>query len=296
MTVQVKKDDGLNLTKENFSEKIKQLEELLVPGTPVMFHTYHKTDIGIGKTYNNRLLFFSGGTLDSKGRFNVQKGKRNFCYVDLSELDPTCYRIVRQTDESLYNKLEPHRSWEQQHYNENTFSRAGPSTWMTFPSKGTTEILIGDLVEEKYPEAIKALKFARDAVYFELPYFYESICPVSSTDEERHTTRKIMRLNITANLLEEAHEEIRKKITKNCRNSLTIWETGEIRAAHTNRPLLKEDYIVLESLHPSRVLAYIKVKGCNGAYILPAKKFAKVVEYAFSKENIGKFYPYGLDD
>ena len=67
---------------ENFAESMQRLENMLEPGTPVMFQKYRSNNLSMGGgRHAQRLLFFSGGKLSREGVFNLQKGKRNFVKI-----------------------------------------------------------------------------------------------------------------------------------------------------------------------------------------------------------------------
>jgi hypothetical protein len=298
---------------ENFAESMQRLENMLEPGTPVMFQKYRSNNLSMGGgRHAQRLLFFSGGKLSREGVFNLQKGKRNFSYVTINEKDSTSYQVVHHWQEALDNhRLSVPKSWTMRQYNEGTFSPAGPSEWNSFHSAGTEEIVVGDILTEKFPDAMHALRFGRDAVYFDLHSFYsmQSYLVTEIGDKgirgeqesQRETqTHRIACLRACMNLINEAEREIGEYHNSVIAKHVGWFRDGTQRLRDGGHPVDDRDYLVQELSHPSRSVAFVKTgKGIKygETYILPfSEKMDNIVELAFSEDMVRKHYPHGFKD
>ncbi len=295
-----------DVTEENFADSMQKLENMLKPGMPVLIRNYTHFNVFSQPKHAREMLFFYGGELKWQGKrqgeLTVQKGKRNFVVTFVNGASPEKYQIAR----SIYKKPTesfgvPHR-WEEEVYNEGTFSPAGPSIWTTVHRAGTESIVVGDALNDRFPNAIRALRFAGDAVYFKLNGFYSGpniiteigASATSEQGEQRDSlTRRMACLNAVMNLLKES-ERIVDPHHDNWRfmeAAQVGWYASTIQDELTaGYPVDKEDYCL--------GVAFVKVeKGIfpGEAYILPAReKMDELVELAFSEEMVRKHYPHGL--
>jgi hypothetical protein len=306
----ITKEGESEITKDNFVESMQRLENMLKPGTPVMFQNFSWNDHPWGAKYIDRILLYSGGKLSSEGIFNIQKGKRNYVYATISKDDPNSYRFVHQGDELLYNNgLVTPKTWTSRESNEGTFSSAGTVEWTSFHKAGTTQLVIGDILNEQFPNALNELNYVRDAIYFNLDGFYSvqnyliteigDIGPRGEKEQQRtDQTHRIACVRACVNLLGEVKREVEQ-----INNPLIVNQTGWYRdGAEPLRkmglPIDNQDYIVKELQYPGKIVAFIKVgKGIafGETYILPHREEVEaMVERAFSEEIVARYYPHGL--
>ncbi|MCK4730437.1 MAG: hypothetical protein KAT28_03910 [Candidatus Aenigmarchaeota archaeon] len=279
---------------ENFIEYMQKLDNLLEPGTPIMLQKYtNGLNKGRGRPAE-RILFFSegnlnrdsNGDLNKEGVFNLQEGKKNLSYVMINEKDQTSYQIVYSHKKELDN------------YNLNPIHNTR-----------INEIIVGDILTEQVPDAMSALRFAGDAVYFDLHPFYsrqnylikeigdQGICGEQETKRERQT-HEIACLRASINLLKEAGREIGKYKGALVANQVGWFSDGTKNFGENKYPINAEDYLVHHPTYPNKMVAFVKTgKGVRygETYILPvSKKMDDVVELAFSKDMIKEHYPHGF--
>lgn len=305
----ITKDGMSQITKENLNVSLKKLELILSKGTPVMFSNYFCADID-NRNRTQSYLFYSDGNVSLDGVFNIEKGKRNFSYLVVEEENPNSYQLIHYWQNELQNNKVsfPHVS-KQNHYNENTFSRSGPSSWQTYEDRGTSQIIVGDILLEKFPEAINALNFAKDAVYFKLNSFYSNQNSLIRSNGDYKIknqeglrdaqTSQIALVRASLNLLNEARK------TFNEYSSIQANQLGEYRDGSVQDfrkigyPVNLEDYLIQEISHPHRNIALVKTNSVfqsGETYILPFKGMNRVVGLAFCEEMIKKNYPHGINE
>ncbi len=300
------------INKDNFAESMRSLEKILRPGTPIMFQNYHSSSLHFGGRHAQRILFFSGGRLSKKGVFNLQKGRRNFCYAQISEKDPAAYDIIIQPDEELngYNIKVP-RSWTRQQYNEETFSPAGPHLFSSLHSEGTEQIIAKDSLARRFPDAMRALRFARDSVYFNLNSFYavqnHEITEIGDTrpdcEQEKQRslqTNRIACVRAVMNLLTEATREIEIHLESLVTHQIG-WFSCRARSFRAQRyPVDDDDYLIQATSQPYKDVAFVKIGGgmfAGEIYVLPVSRdMDQLVERAFSADMVKKHYPHGCKE
>ena len=294
------------ITEKNFSESIKTLEDILEPGTPVMLQNYDSSSLRrhSQRHKTTRWFFFSGGRINNSGHFNLQKGKRNFSCVRMSNDYINRYQIMHLRNKmSDTLEISSPKGWRTRQYNEGTFSPAGPQEWYSNHSSGTEKVVVGDTLEEQFPITMNALKFARDAFYFNLHPFYSNPnylvtemrdkgIRVERERQPSEQTNRITCLRACINLITEAEKELEVY-----REPVKARHLGcfRDRPAH---PVEDTDYIIEELAYPGKKIAFVKTgKGSLGeTYILPfSDKNNEILELAFSEDMIKKHYPYGFD-
>jgi len=305
------------INEQNFQTSLETIAAQLTPGTPVMLQNYSSSDLGLtrGKHIHN-ILFISDGYLHPHGTFSHQKGKRNFAFITSGYKHFQEYQIVHHWQEQLEldnNRLTIPHDWTREQYNEGTFSRSGPELWLSSHSAGTEEIIIGDQLKDRFPEAIDALKFTQDAIHFTLHPFYSHLGYLTTKigdkstpegnlkkDAREREARDLACLKAVVNLIAEANYEQSDRTFNHVHADQLGWyhEGGKYLRAK-GVPVNDTDYLVREIMHPQRNLAFVKLsKGMTvgETYILPASKMDQIVESAFTEERIKKYYPYGKDE
>lgn len=304
------------INEQNLQTSLETIAAQLTPGTPVMLQNYSSSDLGLtrGKHIHN-ILFISDGHLHPHGTFSHQKGKRNFAFITSGYTNFQEYQIVHHWQEKLeldHNRLTIPHDWTKEQFNEGTFSRSGPERWLSSHSAGTEEIIVGEKLLEKFPDAINSLKFAQEAINFKLNPFYSHLSYITtqigdksgSTGMAQQSLRErqscdLACLKAVANLIGEAHQELSEFSFGGLSTDQLGWyrEGGKYLRAK-GIPVDDKDYHIHEISHPRRNLAYVKVgKGLifGETYILPARNMDKIVESAFTEERIKKHYPYGME-
>lgn len=313
MPISVKTSRGEGSVDEgSFRGFLRDISRKLKSGMPVMFLNYSQNNICGRNRYAQRYLFFSDGELSSDGVFGVEQGNRNFNYLTINENNPDSYQLVKHWKGQLDNHpISVPRNWTVNQYNEETFSPAGGSSWISNHSGGTEEVIVGKWLEKKFPSAITALRFARDAVFFHLPQVYsmQNYLITETGDKDTRNENEGQRTKQTSrvacvraclNLLNEAEREL-----EGYHGGLVARQAGwynggakEIRD-RLGYPVDDSDFVVGQISHPSKTLAFVKCEGVfqyGDIYILPTKKNQGLVEHAFSKKKVKRFYPHGLDD
>lgn len=248
--------------------------------------------------------------MDNDGIFNLQKGKRNHSYAIVSDKEPASYQLVRHKHERMDNhKANIPQSWTIKQYNEGTFSSAGPSEWHSSHRAGTSKIVIGKTLEEMFPDALKAIRFASDALYFDLHTFYSmpNYLVTEIGDEVKQSGSEILRTSVShrltclracMNLLNEANTEIGAYHNPVVANHVGWFHNGMNQLRADGHPVEGRDYLVRELSHPSRNIAFVKTEKSiifGATYILPFNEnVEKIVELAFSESMIKKHYPHGF--
>lgn len=287
----------------NFCASLEQVVSSLTPGMPVMLHTYRINDM-VSRS-DSRKLFFSDGTFDrSRGIFGMQRGKRNYAFVDVGE-DGTPYRVVGGS--SPYDCIQVHTPnfWVSTDINEGTFSNAGPSEIVSFHEKGTPEIALGQEVVDRFPDALQALTFGGDAVYFELPstyampsYLITNVGDSRKIEEERKSAMsKLARVRAAMVLLEGASAEGIAPVQWLTATQVGWFRDGVKMFRDRGFPVAAEDYLLREHHHPQRNIAIVKPQGeiYGSTFILPYRdELGPVVEAAFSPERVKTIYPRGI--
>lgn len=277
MVIKLVHPNGETKLTGNFKEQIETLDTLLEPGMPVLF-----------KDRNINRLFFSNGEIKNYQEFSIEKGKRNYCSLLINCYDSKKYQIANHP-ESICS--------------------------LDFPKNEDNYFFLGKAINEDFSSAINALSFARDAVYFSLPMFYSRPHYLVSDKNKNESkldkqTSNFSCLKASMNLLEqvakkdiEGVDKILNKKTKGTNNHFRAIQVGPVREKRQREkgvPLDSSDFIIGELGYPERVLGFVKVgkgSGWGQTYILPiSEKRDALVEKAFSKENIKKFYPYGIKE
>jgi len=278
------------IKEENFVEYMQKLDNLLEPGIPVMFQKYTRNGLNGGKGKpTERILFFSEGHLNRaedlsiEGVFNLQKGKRNLSYVMNNKKDTTSYQIVHSWKKELDN-------------------------YYLNPVHNTKikEIVIGDILDEQFPDELRALRFAGEAVYFKLHPFYsnQNYLIKEIGDEGNHgkqetkrerQTHEIACLRASVNLLKEAERELGENKEALMVNQIGWFSQGTKNFGGDKYPIDDGDYLIY---HPNSIVAFVKTGkgvGYGETYILPvSEKMDEVVELAFSEDMVKEHYPYGF--
>jgi len=247
--------EKIAIDEKNFSESMAKIDKALTPGVLVMIQNHTLNDVGGFSNrngYNTTALFFSEGNIKEE-KFDIQKGKENYTYINLNELNnPDSYQIVNNGRDSILdyvNIIIPH-SWLGTAFNEGTFSRSGGTSWTTRHAKGTRKIIIGDSLLEQFPDAVNALKFARDAQYFRLngAYSHQNNLIMKNGDNVHNNSYNITDLKkefstlpdkIVTNEEKLKYLKLRKKITIAQENSRDE-ETHEIACVRAALNLLYE--------------------------------------------------------
>jgi len=299
----------INIDFDNFGEAMQRLENMLDPGTPVMFQTSSSSDFMKGGS-SESLLFISGGKLSLDGFFNLQKGKRNFSYGSIDENGQNRFKLINNGGQTLNNcNLTASRNWLVDSCGkEDLFSGFGDRSF--FDNIKTNKIVIGDILNEQFPEEMRVLKFGRDSVYFNLHSAYSmQNSLVSSEERERLSDNekylidkedsKKMCLRACMNLINEAERQIGDytNLVSARKVNLFVDKVQDLRMR--GYPISEEDYFISQLSHPKNGIGFVKTgvgMQYGETYILPfSDKMDSVVEFAFSDENVGKFYPYGLN-
>ena len=301
--------DGKNENSGNdYSEYISSINKNLESDMPVLFTETHerpraqrralgsRTD----KYSKNRLLFLSDENLSYGGVFKLQPKTRNNCYL---MLDCENYTIVNQDSDKLGNdKLSVPIKWTMEHiceYSSSTYSSG--IKWNSLTDKGIEEIIVGDILNKQYFEAINSLKFARDAVYFKLGVsYFDSISRVNQIDESKtklYEAKKLTCLNAAMSLLDEAKKEQHILGNHNVQaTQIGCYSTGAQSFQNNGRPVGDTDYLIHRG---GKRFAIVKIGGgpnVREMYILPYKGEESLVECAFSNDMIKKHYPDGCQE
>jgi len=285
------------ITREQFSTLPKRLTPVLGPGELVSVSLP-----GDGE-YAQHVLFFSDGRLSDEGTFTVQRGKRNFSYVLVSQRNPCRYYLVTQERPELenfgtavplvgYNPLD------------------GVSPLEMRNDKLIERVVVGDELAEEFPEAVDALRFARDAAHFNVPtYFEKQFSGLARNSEYAQQQRPQLRemqtcrmscLRASLGLLDKAYVELNGEDGKAMSGSAfmnapwTHW--GEIKDMVEEHPISTRDSMVFRRDGSSRdALAFVKTgEGIvhGETYILPyTDAMEQVVDLAVSPAMIDKHYP-----
>lgn len=297
------------ITKENFSDSLGALEQMLEPGMPVIIQNFSWNSLAYGGGRRNQnILFFSGGHVSKKGVFDLEKGKRNFSCVQVYKNDHESYRVINALSSELTNyTLAVPSNWTANQYNEGTFSRLGGVSWQSLHSAGTEKIFVGRNLLEQFPEAFRALQFARDAIRFELNPFYshqnklihyegEKINDEKEKQRTRETTR-IACLRASANLLVRADHELTQEDSFFNVTEIGCSSKDLQRFREKGYPVEKQDCIVYEISHPYRAIAFVKTNNISfvgEVYVLPYNEQSEeIVKLAFSNDFVKKYYPFG---
>jgi len=291
------------IDKDNLAQNIQKIKNVLKPGMPVLIQQY---DIHhMVRENNETALFFSGGNINEEGVFDIQKGKINFPYASINQIDSNIYKyfIHLNWNSTLTNyKIEIPHTWQNKTYNENTHSPAGPSEGISIHSEGTEEIVIGEFLKQQFPEAVKALKFTGDAVRFSLDSFYSDQCygieekEDTFNKEKQAMIRKFTHLRASMNLIKEAAQELEMgSLSSIVARQLKRYQNIEKFFEIDGYPINSEDYLVDETAHPYNRVAFVKTESVGGIYILPFNKTTEeIVDLAFSSDMIRKHYPHGM--
>lgn len=286
--------------RDGFLTSLDQVVSSLTPGIPVMLHTYRVNDM-ISRS-DSRKIFFSDGTFDrTRGIFGMQQGKRNYAVVEVGE-DGTVYRVVGGSSPYDSVQVNTPNFWMSHDFNEGTFSPSGGSTITSFHETGTPEIAIGQEVIDRFPEAVHALRFGSDALYFELPstyampgYLITNIGDSRDVAEERMSAMsKIARVHASMALLSGASAEGIEPVNWLSATQVGHFRDGVKRFRERGFPVAAEDYLLREPHYPQRNIAIVKPQGIlyGSTFILPYRdELGPVVEAAFSPERVKKMYP-----
>ncbi len=293
----------------NYADSLQDLNNMLAPGTPVMFQRHNEHG-------SRKLLLLSGGGLSQDGTFDVQKGKRNYVYASINEDDSDVYKISRLNDGKLaHYRLEVPHSRRGEDESDHSFSPEDPGAVASFH-----EVVMGNKVIREFPDVINALQFAGDAVHFKLDQFYSR--PLYLTFEKGDAEANWQRekrahndacLGAVLNLMREAVEiDIRKKDAAATSYAQVSTETyGPISATQLDLykdqgeefsgcglPVDLKDYLLQVST--KKKLAFVKVgkgDGFGETYVLPAEdELNELVGFAFSDDFVKKFYPLAFRD
>jgi len=275
--------------KLDFTELVQTLEALLKPGVPVMLKEYTLSDLWLrGGLHTKTALFISGGHLSKHGVFDIQKGNRNFSYVSFSGEDSASYKLVRNPNGTLDNYvLSPPETGAAPQYNEGSFSQAGPARWASFHSSGTSQIVIGDALTEQFPDALHALNFARDAIYFDLPPFYlvqgDLIMQIGDKYfgglQGEEQANELICLTACMKLIDKAGRKIEENYSYITMKQVGTLKDGESTLRRRGHPVDDLDYVAQKESLSRELVALIKVgKGSRPGetYIRPASEKMKL--------------------
>ena len=303
------KEEKLEITKENFADSIKKIKKELEPGMPVMIHNYSHSSLSMSRNSDRRYFFFSGGNLSEKGYFDIQKGSRNSGYIDMDKEKDDSYRIALKNEDDAGIFLSLPEFWTHEQYNEGTFSSSGPETWHSHHSAGTKTALVGRDLEDKFPGAFNALRFIMSSTRFQLPipyarqeYLITEIGDSNLNHEEEKRdslTHRIARVRAALNLLELAGSELKEFSDNLCARQVGWFHEGVQRFREKGYPVNSEDYLIFKCCNPNeeRNIAFLRTEGVQRygeMFILPYNQGKeKLIEHAFSDENVNKLYPAG---
>ncbi|MFA5856302.1 MAG: hypothetical protein WC867_03025 [Candidatus Pacearchaeota archaeon] len=295
------------IEKENFKESINHLERILENGIPVMVEEKNWTDLHFGYRGTDRHLFFSDGNIIDNRLFS-RNGSRNrvyaYCFGESNNFQT--YQLAISLKESA--KLSLPKSWTRKQYNEGTFSPAGPVEWVSHHKGGTSMILLGKKVEEKYKEALDAIRFIEKGFSFVLDSIYSmpghlvTSIGQSNNDREKKESEysKVAGLSSVRSLIEKSS---RKLFQENIIESpmdilnatqLGYWNSGSEHYRNDGYPVNDSDYLLHEIKYPHNRVAFVKVgKGScySNIFVLPYKGFENIVELALSEEFSKKYFP-----
>lgn len=289
------------LRKDNLKTTLKDIRRSLSVDTPVLIshHQHHGR-----RHYSHSILFLSSGRVGNDGSLDIKKGAKNYSFAFINS--DGSYRIgVTLGGRKLRDKIEPSNYWFSNEYNECTFSSGGGERWIEDHSSGISGLVIGDSLLEKYPEAINALKFVRDAIRVDVPfsrlsgtiYLAGETLPQSDTrrqEEDKHAAISYVmamlglvyeRNKHRSSRFMEARElkcwiepRIKELDVRKARTNITDEEYEEKKRAIMEKalgiyPLVPDDFAIVSG---SGVIAYVKAgKGClrGETYVLPVKSF-----------------------
>ncbi len=298
-------EDKSEITKENFADSVEQIRGALKPGMPVMVHNYSRSSLNYTRGNEARVLFFSGGSLDDNGKFNMQEDTNSF-YVDMGKEDNSSY-MIKQASDGLVGMGLPN-IWTQEQYNEGTFSPEGPSRWTSTHESGTRRVLIGEHLAQEFPDAFNALRFAVNSTHFYLPipyarqkYLITDIGERTGEDFEKDKlTHRIARIRGIMNLLELAIDQTKEFTDPFPLSASQVgwYRNGVEYFREQGYPVNAEDYLINKGVKPSkeRNIVFIKTEGTlqyGEMYILPYGERKSLVELAVSDGVVGKIYPAG---
>ncbi len=281
-------------------ENMEKIGEYIESGTPVMLQQTSRSNSWLCRTEESRkILFISDGTLRKDGYFSINGGRKNFCYAIIG-MDNRRYQIVNNGEALLKEKITPPETWEIQED-----PNSPPSEYnISRRREGTELIVIGDILAEQFPDAMYALEFAGDAVYFRLDPFYSMqdtvILETDGIIYGRQTQREIdsVRRNCVGasmNLIEEALKHLKKHNGKLKAREIGAEYNIDMIREYQTYPVCEGDYLILDGKGVE--IALLKTgKGeiPDETYILPCSdEMDDIIDLAFSGEMIERHYPHG---
>lgn len=296
--------EEFEITPENVSETRPRLEALLVPETPVMVeHHEFRGHGGFGGGLRVRRHLLFAKKADKK--LVPRVGLRGSAYAVAGgrENEFAQYQLVRCWAENQEaTELEmPWSGTQEQH----GCSDRGGSSWVSFHSGGTERILLGAITEEKYADALNAIKFVEGGYKFQLPSFYampgycvsEAGLSREENDAKHNSAANLVALTAAMDLLKVAARETDIRNTELAAYQFSDGARNLASSRGRGYPVVAGDFFIRELMHPSRLVGFVKVgKGVQygDTFLYPAKGAEELFETALSDKIVKRCYPMGF--
>lgn len=285
------------------------LKDLIAPGEPVLVESInHNPAFRYIYPETNRDLFIFGGNISDDLHFSQREinGRTVTAHASHArkERDWGMEGFDLRLNHEPPKVIAPYNS-SQTRFNEGTFSPAGGVSWTEYHWGGPVSISIGKTVKEKCAPEIRAIEFAEKAYVLKIPFLYSSpgslVRQAGKTDDEKRKfeieSARLSEVSAAKSLVELANRTLRNNNPcPDMHRDLQVvqvgyYHSGEKMFTEKGYPVSKEDYAINELSHPGRLVGFVKVGRSNGTLIYSTDWAKNVMDLAFSKEFVKRYFP-----